>query len=1273
MSGNINYSAYVEVVNTGIDRVFTNANENDVVFYAPNSNQSMHFGILSNVQGPSVIKMTPSNVSITGDIICNRRLNLSGLKVGKRQDFGSDANLTSIVNNVKHVSSYQDELAFVQTTSHKQFRFVSSNLSGMTSVATLCNNGQFILNSSNDTNQNPSYTWNGDSTTGMYHPNKSQLAFCCNGSNIMTLSNNVVTIGQSLDNPGYISAANIGMFRNRIINGDMKIDQRGGGVQGIGALNDAYQTYNIQPSSYYTIDRFACSSPGLNFGGLCVKQINLPVSDVNSMISSNTIFKTAAQISVLPNDSLIAYYPFNGSLTDISGNNVSLSLSGSGTPSISYPTACVYGTNSLYLANDNNGTATTTPANVLYNNSIVLPTTYTIAFWMCPVLTSAQILFLNQAVASGVPDTGSVYLQILSATQIECGFYNGVKGSITTTITAGNWYHVAMIYSQIAYNQVSLEIYLNGGINQNQGSYLKIISSAFERNVKGFTIGNFTLTTGSFSFTGLLDEFRMYGRALSGSEIAALANTSVSVIPKALSTLLYVPVVRLSFDNNITNLGSYANNVTIVSNVAMTYSPYCVNGTASYDLTGNSYGAANSIATRYITCTNVNGMAAYSMPITLSCWVNFSTITAASYCCILNLSTATQVTMQIVLYNNNFIAEVYTDSLSFQIKYSAQTPYVYKWYHLCATCATNDYFNFYVNGALCGSIKIGNLNLRSSTNAVRISSHVLNGQMVAGYIDDVRVYNRYFSSEDVRSLFTESNYPSYCIFKQVIEGYNVADLYWGTALAQPVSISMWIKNNTLQAQSLPISLNNSINLMSHFTFENTYADSMNGLRNITATGSPPFSSSIYKVGTASLNLTANPAGGTATQYINACLNWQIAMPVTICCWIYLPVITLAAGKFHNIFVYGTPGGYTINLCTNATGNLYADCRLSTQNPVNIAGTGTDYPLKINTWYHVAIVVTPGMEFSLFVNGYVVKKTYIPKNTPFENVNYFRIGSHFDNTFAFSGYLDDLRVYNNALTEKQLYTIYLNNISSTTPSQYLFPVSYVYNTPSIPSGSWKKISFTVPGETNAIWQDDNNGAITLALCFGSTALYNTDSANTWVNGLDYTVSNTQLFSSSETNFLTNINNSIYLTGMQLERGYIATPFEFRPYGVELQLCQRYFEKSYRDTEALGTYTGINSGIRKFAYNSTDFYDMGAILFKVSKRSNFGIPQLYSITGLRNTVYNLFNNTEYSASLRNYLGGNWNTYTNNYSFFLALEGIMVQFHTYAFHFAAEYEIL
>jgi hypothetical protein len=47
------------------------------------------------------------------------------------------------------------------------------------------------------------------------------------------------------------------------------------------------------------------------------------------------------------------------------------------------------------------------------------------------------------------------------------------------------------------------------------------------------------------------------------------------------------------------------------------------------------------------------------------------------------------------------------------------------------------------------------------------------------------------------------------------------------------------------------------------------------------------------------------------------------------------------------------------------------------------------------------------------------------------------------------------------------------------------------------------------------------------------------------------------------------DSWYVTGFQLEEGSTATPFERRPYGTELTLCQRYYEKTVSNTNLIWT--------------------------------------------------------------------------------------------------------
>ena len=99
-------------------------------------------------------------------------------------------------------------------------------------------------------------------------------------------------------------------------------------------------------------------------------------------------------------------------------------------------------------------------------------------------------------------------------------------------------------------------------------------------------------------------------------------------------------------------------------------------------------------------------------------------------------------------------------------------------------------------------------------------------------------------------------------------------------------------------------------------------------------------------------------------------------------------------------------------------------------------------------------------------------------------------------------------------------------------------------------TWEQKTITVAGDTSGTWLTTNSGGIqvTWALAVGST--YQTATANVWAAGDGYATS-------AQVNVMDSTANNFYITGVQLERGSTASSFEYRSYGAELALCQRYY--------------------------------------------------------------------------------------------------------------------
>ena len=173
--------------------------------------------------------------------------------------------------------------------------------------------------------------------------------------------------------------------------------------------------------------------------------------------------------------------------------------------------------------------------------------------------------------------------------------------------------------------------------------------------------------------------------------------------------------------------------------------------------------------------------------------------------------------------------------------------------------------------------------------------------------------------------------------------------------------------------------------------------------------------------------------------------------------------------------------------------------------------------------------------------------------------------------------------------------------------------YVFSYTISAANTWEQKTVTITGDTTGTWGTGNGVGIYVWFSIGAGSTVS-GTAGSWSSSTVYQPTGAvSVVGTSGATF--------YITGVQLEKGSVATSFDYRPYGTELSLCQRYFEKSFDIATAPAQNVGTagSSAVTQATAASLTSYGWN-IPYKVTKRATPSTVTLYNPAQANAQAYN-----------------------------------------------------
>ena len=611
----------------------------------------------------------------------------------------------------------------------------------------------------------------------------------------------------------------------------------------------------------------------------------------------------------------------------------------------------------------------------------------TLSMWIKPdaTQTNANAVFVR----NGLSADGNYYSYFNGPTNgyynIDTGWHNGTSftgaSSAGLIVQANAWNHYVMVITQ----GVNIKYYVNGILRSTVA-----MGSSSVQATTNFALGGHAGTTGQ-SFDGYIDEVKVYSYGLTANEIAADYNTGKSAVFGALSTesngttsatnnsreycvpgdttSCSSPVAEWRFDENT---GSSAFNTSETSNTGAFFN--------STTWTNGKYGSAVLFhgVNDYINIDNVS-----NTNFTYSFW--YKTTSASTSQAILQTDDLLFQLTNTGNYNYNVWngrAGTGASKANTAGTYVADT-----WYYITIAATGSTSINFYINGTLISSSSSADTPSFSYTDD-RIGSLVSTvptaSRFFTGTLDNLRVYNY------VRTP---------------------AQIAWEYNQGAPIALYKFDECEGTTAYNAS---------------KNGNGDSAGNNGTITAgdaTGSndavgtcPGSAGNMWSDGASGKYSSSLEFDGT-NDYVEMANDTYFDMPageVTISAWvnmvdstnrfIFEKSVSNSVNSGYSLFIEGATTKFRIHNGTSITDLTY----------------GTQIPL--NEWHHLlAVNSATGNYRRIYLDGKLVASTTGSVMRTGSGVS--RIGAHVSNGYYFNGKIDDVRIYNYALSTAQAQVVY----------------------------------------------------------------------------------------------------------------------------------------------------------------------------------------------------------------------------------------------------------